>query len=116
VFSSNPRVGLIARRRWRGLAPVRRKRCRADRRWWRGELRRWESGSREHPICPVSPTVIAPRNDARPDAHSSGSRHSPASYDKVYAIAEQQGWLVGQTIERALEALERELRGGGQGA
>ena len=41
----------------------------------------------------------------------------PASFDKVYAIADQRGWLVGETVERAIEALERELdKGAGQGA
>jgi len=38
-------------------------------------------------------------------------RVMPASLDKVYAIADEQNWLVGETIERALEALERELKG-----
>ena len=28
-----------------------------------------------------------------------------------YAIADQQGWLVGETLERALAALQRELEG-----
>jgi hypothetical protein len=36
----------------------------------------------------------------------------PASLEKLYAIADQQGWLVGQTVERAFEALERELEKG----
>jgi hypothetical protein len=40
----------------------------------------------------------------------------PSALDKLYAIADQQGWLVGQTVERAFEALERELaKGAGQG-
>jgi hypothetical protein len=39
-------------------------------------------------------------------------RVMPATHDKIYAIADQQGWLVGQTIERALEALDRELEKG----
>jgi hypothetical protein len=30
-----------------------------------------------------------------------------------YAIADQQGWLVGETLERALAALQRELEGQG---
>jgi hypothetical protein len=33
----------------------------------------------------------------------------PAHFDKVYAIADQQGWKIGETVERALDALEREL-------
>ena len=30
-----------------------------------------------------------------------------------YAIADQQGWLVGETLEHALAALQRELEGQG---
>ncbi len=30
-----------------------------------------------------------------------------------YAIANRQGWLVGETLERALGALQRELEGRG---
>jgi hypothetical protein len=38
-------------------------------------------------------------------------RVMPTSFEKVYAIADRQGWLIGETVERALEALERELEG-----
>jgi hypothetical protein len=31
----------------------------------------------------------------------------------LYAIADQQGWLVGETLEHALAALQRELAGQG---
>lgn len=43
-------------------------------------------------------------------------RVMPASFEKVYAIADRQGWLIGETVERALEALERELEGGSHGS
>ncbi len=33
----------------------------------------------------------------------------PAIYSKVYAIADQHGWLVGETVEHAIEALERDM-------
>lgn len=35
--------------------------------------------------------------------------------DGMYAIADQQGWLVGETLERAYAALRRELEGQGRG-
>jgi hypothetical protein len=31
--------------------------------------------------------------------------------EALYAIADQQGWLVGETLERALAAVRRELAG-----
>jgi len=31
------------------------------------------------------------------------------TYDEFYQISDRQGWLLGQTMERALQALEREL-------
>ena len=37
-------------------------------------------------------------------------RVRPATLDKVYQIADEQGWLVGETVERAVQALERELQ------
>ena len=43
-------------------------------------------------------------------------RIMPASLEKLYAIVDQHGWLVGETVERAIDALERELqKGAGQG-
>jgi len=40
----------------------------------------------------------------------------PASLEKLYAIVDQHGWLVGETVERAIDALERELqKGAGEG-
>ena len=33
----------------------------------------------------------------------------PAVVDKIYEIADRENWLVGQTIELGIEALEREL-------
>jgi len=51
----------------------------------------------------------------KPRYHTTGRtaqlncRVMPAIHNKIYAIADQKGWLVGQTVERAIEALEREL-------
>lgn len=58
----------------------------------------------------------------RPRYHKTGRtaqlnvRIMPAAHARVYEITDQQGWLVGETIERALEALERELKDGKQGS
>ncbi|QGY03600.1 hypothetical protein MMSR116_18180 [Methylobacterium mesophilicum SR1.6/6] len=38
-------------------------------------------------------------------------RTTPACADGMYAIADSQGWLVGETLERAYAALKRELEG-----
>lgn len=40
------------------------------------------------------------------------TRIMPATFDRFYQIAEQQGWKIGETVEKALEALEEKL---GQG-
>jgi hypothetical protein len=37
------------------------------------------------------------------------TRIMPAAFDRFYQIAEQQGWKIGETVEKALAALEREL-------
>jgi hypothetical protein len=41
------------------------------------------------------------------------ARTTPQTVEALYAIADQQGWLVGETLERALAALQRELAGQG---
>jgi hypothetical protein len=37
------------------------------------------------------------------------ARTTPQTVEALYAIADQQGWLVGETLEHALAALKREL-------
>ena len=39
------------------------------------------------------------------------AKTTPETVDALYAIAERQGWKVGETLERALAALQRELAG-----
>jgi hypothetical protein len=39
------------------------------------------------------------------------ARTTPQTVEALYAIADQQGWLVGETLEHALAALQRELAG-----
>ena len=41
------------------------------------------------------------------------ARTTPQTVDALYAIADRQGWLVGETLEHALAALQRELAGQG---
>ena len=36
---------------------------------------------------------------------------TPQTVEALYAIADRQGWLVGETLEHALAALRRELAG-----
>ena len=38
------------------------------------------------------------------------TRTTPETVEAFYAIADAQGWLVGETIEKALAALQRELK------
>jgi hypothetical protein len=37
-------------------------------------------------------------------------RVMPETLDKIYDTAEKQGWKIGETVERAMDALERELK------
>jgi hypothetical protein len=37
------------------------------------------------------------------------ARTTPPTVEASYAIADRQGWLVGETLEHTLAALEREL-------
>jgi hypothetical protein len=42
---------------------------------------------------------------------------SQETLDAFYAITDRQGWVLGETLEHALAALQRELdNGGGAGA
>jgi hypothetical protein len=41
------------------------------------------------------------------------ARTTPQTVEALYAIADREGWLVGETLERALAALQRELAGQG---
>lgn len=41
------------------------------------------------------------------------ARAKPETIEALYAIADRQGWLVGETLEHALAALQQELKGQG---
>ena len=76
------------------------------------------------PTAPVAPPA-APAEQVtakrQPRRHRTGrtaplsARTTPATVELLYAIADQQGWLVGETIEHALAALQRDLAGQGRG-
>lgn len=67
------------------------------------------------PAAPAEPE--APKR--KPRYHRTGRtvqfncRTTQECSDGMYAIADQQGWLVGETLERAYAALRRELEGQG---
>ena len=71
----------------------------------------------------LSQPVVPEPIKRKPHYHKTGRtaqlncRVMPAHFDKVYAMADQQGWKIGETVERAIDALERLLaNGGGEGA
>jgi hypothetical protein len=71
---------------------------------------------------PVSQPETPEPLKRKPRYHTTGRtaqlncRVMPATFERIYAIADQQGWLVGQTVEQAVEALVRELeKGAGEG-
>lgn len=73
------------------------------------------------PTAAVAPVMQAePATPKRePRRHRTGRtvqfncRTTQECFDGLYAIADQQGWLVGETLERAYAALRRELEGQG---
>jgi hypothetical protein len=70
--------------------------------------------SREVKKCPLA--VSPPAAKRQPRRHRTGRtvqfncRTTQGTVDGMYAIADQQGWLVGETLEHALAALQRELK------
>jgi hypothetical protein len=73
--------------------------------------------SREPPAPVLEPLRRKPRYHKTGRTASLSCRLMPAVVDTIYTIADREGWLVGETIERGIEALERELiKGTGQGA
>ena len=65
------------------------------------------------------PANVAPLARRPPRIHRTGrtmqfnARAKPQTVEALYAIADRQGWLVGETLEHALAALQRELAGQG---
>ena len=78
--------------------------------------------SREAKTSAVAVPVPVPQAAAerrQPRRHKTGRtaqlnvRVKPAISDGFYQLADAQGWLVGETVERAYEALRRELEAKG---
>ena len=65
------------------------------------------------PAAPADTPAAAPKRVPR--RHRTGRnmqfsvRTTPETVDAFYAIADSKSWLVGETLERALAALQREL-------
>jgi hypothetical protein len=70
------------------------------------------------PIPPAEPAPLrrAPRRHRTGRTQQFNARTTPETVEAFYAIADRQGWLVGETLEHALAALKRELEGQGRGA
>lgn len=78
--------------------------------------------SREAKPAPApapAPVPSAAAERRQPRRHKTGRtaqlnvRVKPAISDGFYQLADAQGWLVGETVERAYEALRRELEAKG---
>ena len=70
--------------------------------------------SREPKAAPVMPVAPQKREQRR---HRTGRnvqlniKAKPETLEAIYAIADGQGWVLGEAFERAIEALTRELAG-----
>ena len=61
-------------------------------------------------VAPV-PVKRQPRRHKTGRTAQFNTRTTPETVEAFYAIADAQGWLVGETVEKALAALQRELLG-----
>jgi hypothetical protein len=62
-----------------------------------------------------APAKRAPRRYRTGRTQQFNCRTTQACYDGMYEIADRQGWKIGETLEHALAALQRELAGQGRG-
>ena len=67
--------------------------------------------SQEPQPTSLSPAKRKPRTYRTGRTAAFSAKTTPETVDTLYAIAERQGWKVGETLERALAALQRELAG-----
>jgi hypothetical protein len=65
--------------------------------------------SREPSAPAAGPLRRKPRYHKTGRTASLSCRLMPSVVDQIYEIADRENWLVGETIERGIEALEREL-------
>ena len=61
----------------------------------------------------ADPSGLPPRIHRTGRTMQFNARTTPQTVEALYAIADRQGWLVGETLEHALAALQRELAGHG---
>jgi hypothetical protein len=61
-----------------------------------------------------APAKHVPRRYRTGRSAQFGCKTTQACYDGMYAIADQQGWKIGETLENAYAALKRELEGQGR--
>lgn len=70
---------------------------------------------RERDVPPPATTLPAGEGGRPPRRYRTGRNRqinikaSDTTIEALYAIADAQGWVLGETLERALAALEREL-------
>jgi hypothetical protein len=62
-----------------------------------------------------APAKHAPRRYRTGRSLHFNCRTTQACFDGMYEIADRQGWKIGETLEHALAALQRELQGQGRG-
>ncbi len=65
--------------------------------------------SREARAAPPAPARRPPRIHRTGRTMQFNARAKPETVDALYAIADREGWLIGETLEHALAALQREL-------
>ena len=80
------------------------------------EAARFPSREAVAPVSVAAPTKRTPRWHRTGRTAQLNVRVRPAYFDKAYMLADSRGWLVGETIERALDALEREIGEGHHGS
>lgn len=66
--------------------------------------------SREAPEALLNTTRRKPRRHRTGRNIQFNVKASQETVDTFYAISERQGWVLGETLEHALEALQRELK------
>jgi hypothetical protein len=69
--------------------------------------------SREPALPPPSPAKRPPRRYRTGRNVQFNVKASQDTVDAFYAISDREGWVLGETLEHALAALQRELASGG---
>ena len=62
------------------------------------------------PAKPAAPPKHSPRRYRTGRNVQLNLKVSQETVDAFYAVADKNGWVLGETLERAIQALERELR------